>query len=176
MRLVISIILSLFLVGCFSQNPEKVGEDIINSLNDKKYDKIWDKYIDDDTKAEMDRDLDEVMKEPNVGVLVLSMMGVPDDKFETLTSKELFGYIMSFANPVGVLKSDTESYLIYTGIDLIDENTAVILVENDISEDEPSRLKLVKINDRWYLDMGDNEPEIVEEMEIDETVEDTEVK
>ena len=177
MRIVLSIVLSLFLVGCSSKSVEKVGQDIVNSLNNKNYDKLWDKYIDEDTKKEMKNDLDEVMNDEAVGALIwLSMMGVPEDKFETLTPKELFGYMMNFVNPVRVLKSNTESYFIYDGIDLIDENTAVILVEKDMNEDEPSRLKLVKINDRWYLDMGDNKPEIVEEIEIDETVEDTEVK
>ncbi len=185
MRLVISIVLSLFLVGCFSQSIEKVGKDIVTNLNDKNYDKLWDKYIDEDTKNEMKNDLDEVMKDQEVGALMLAMMGVPKDKMETLTPKELFGYVMSLVDPAGDTESDTETFLIYKGVELIDENTAIILLGNDVSTSGFGELRLVKIDNKWYFNMAENDSETVEEVEavetvedvdVDETVEETEVK
>ena len=181
MRLVISVILSLFLVGCFSQSVEKVGQDIVNSLNNKQYDRIWDKYVDKDTKAQADKDLEATKNDPNTGALMLSMLEIPEDKIESLTSAELFGYIMSMADKM-TADEGSNSSLVYDGVDMIDDNNAIILLQNDAVSGEVDTLKLVKINNRWYLDMSDDKSETVEEVEIEETgeavdiVEDTEVK
>ncbi len=178
MRLVLSIVLSLFLVGCFSQDLEKVGADVVNSLNNKDYNNIWDKYIDDDTKAKIESDLEEIMEEPMVGALMLSMIGVPEDKMETLTSKELFGYVMNLANPVNnpEADTDTDSLLIYEGVELIDENNAIILLKNDIDDSELGEFELVKIGNKWYFALSDDTEDTVEVDEIEDIEEVDEIE
>ena len=166
MRLVLSIVLSLFLVGCFSQSLEKVGEDVVSSLNNKDYDKLWDKYIDDETKAELTSDIDEVKKAPMVGALVMSMVGIPEDKMAEITAKEYFGYIMSFFMSMGDLEPGAERLvLVYNGIEVVDDDNAIILLgENSMIEE----LDLVKIGGKWYFSMTDGAEDTVD---IDETIE-----
>ena len=166
MRLVLSIVLSLFLVGCFSQNLEKVGEDVVNSLNNKDYDKLWDKYVDDETKAELTSDIDEVKAAPMVGALMMSMVGIPEDKMAEITAKEYFGYIMNFFMSMGDLESGADQLvLVYKGVKVIDDDTAVILLEENPMIDE---LDLTKIGKKWYFFMDDGAEDTVD---VEETIE-----
>ena len=170
MRLVLSIVLSLFLVGCFSQSLEKVGEDVVNSLNNSDYDKLWDKYVDDETKAELTSDIVEVKEAPMVGALVMSMVGIPEDKMADITAKEYFGYIMSFFMSMGDLESGSERLvLVYKGVRLVDDNNAIILLGENSMIDE---LDLMKIGSKWYFSMDDDAEDTVD---IDETIEEIEI-
>ena len=166
MRLILSIVLSLFLVGCFSQDVEKVGADVVNSLNTGDYDKLWDKYVDKETKAEFAGDIEEVKASPMVGTLMMSMVGVPDDKMTKITAKEYFGYIMNFFMSMGDLEPGGERLvLVYKGVELIDDDNANILLDNNSVIDT---LDLVRIDKKWYFSM---EEEAEEAVDVDETIE-----
>ena len=154
MRLVLSIVLSLFLVGCFSQNLEEVGQDIVTSLNNKDYNKLWDKYIDQGTKVKIELGIDDAKKTPQLGSMMMSMVGIPDDRIDNITPKEYFGYLMSFSMRLGSMMDDKErSSLIYKSVKIIDNSNAVIILEGTAFM---NKLYLVKIEGKWYLNMEDN--------------------
>lgn len=170
MRLVLSIVLSLFLVGCFTQDLEKVGAEVVDSLNNKDYDKLWDKYLYDETKAEFTNDIEEVKASPMVGALVMSMVGVPEDEMTKITAKEYFGYIMNFFMSMGDLEPGAERLVLeYKGVELVDDDNALILL-NDNSM--VKKLDLVKIDGKWYFYMNEGSEDAVD---VEETIEEMEV-
>ncbi len=154
MRLILSIALSLFLIGCFSQSMEKVGTEVVDLLNKRDYSKLWDKYIDDGTKVEFEIAIDDARTSPMLGSLMMSMIGIPEDKINTITPKEYFISLMEFSMNLSNLKPDTEELvLVYKDIKVIDKNNTVILLEG--SSMFNNKLYLIKIDGKWYLNMND---------------------
>ncbi len=151
MRLILSVVLSLFLVGCLTQSVEKAGLEVVKILNTKDYGKLWDQYIDEGTKVEIDLIMDNAKKSQNSDLLVMTKIGIPEEDLESVTPKEYFMQLWKFSVDLGSKGQDVEqSTIVYKNVKMIDKDNAAILSDNDFLS---NKLYLVKIEGKWYLNM-----------------------
>lgn len=153
-KVVLMIVLAIAVMACTkSQSPENAANDIIASMNNNDYSTIWDKYLSEEDKAAVAKNVEEIQKDPN-SILLLQPLGIDNNTIKTMTPKEMYIKMTEFFN--SLLKDQIKEKIVIKKVEAKGDEATVMTTQGTFE----GQLNLIKIKNKWYLFNKQEEPAV----------------